>query len=143
MPSVRPDAARCHDPVVAGHLPLFDDGERDSRSPAKRAESQFAFLNRTGLPYFAPVRDLLEEWFGYVSPDVQPGLRQRFRQDDQGQFMAAFWELYLHEAHRRLGFDIQYEPPVPGTGRRPDFLFERGDERFYLEGTLVWYPDAQ
>jgi hypothetical protein len=78
-----------------------------------------------------------------VSPDVQPGLRQRFRQDDPGQFMGAFWELYLHEAHRRLGFDIQYEPPVPGTGRRPDFLFERGDERFYLEGTLVWYPDAQ
>jgi hypothetical protein len=134
---------RCHDADVSGQLRLFDDLERDSRSPAKRAESQFAFLNRTGRPYFGPVRDLLEDWFSHFPPDVQPALRSRFRKDDPGQNMGAFWELYLHEAHRRLGFAIQYEPPVPGTGRSPDFLFERADERFYLEATLVMYPDAQ
>lgn len=111
----------CHDADVAGQIRLFDDMERDSRSPAKRAESQFAFLNRTGRPYFAPVRDLLEDWFSHLPPDVQPALRSRFRKDDPGQNMGAFWELYLHEAHRRLGFAIQYEPPVPGHGPKPRF----------------------
>jgi len=128
---------------MAGQPRLFDDRERDSRSPAKRAESQFAFLNRTGRPYFAPVRDLLEAWFAHWPAEAQVGLRQRFRQDDRGQHMGAFWELYLNETHRRLGFDIEYEPSVPGTARRPDFLVRRAQERYYIEGTLVLYPDSE
>jgi hypothetical protein len=48
------------------------------------------------------------------------------------QFESAFWELYLHELHVRLGFTVEVHPPGPGT-TRPDFLMTRGSERFYLE----------
>jgi hypothetical protein len=87
------------------------------------------------------VRDLLEEWFGHVPAEVQGGLRGRFRSNDEAQHVAAFWELYLYEAHRRLGFSIEFEPSMPDTPRRPDFLLERGEDRFYLEATLVRYSD--
>ena len=59
------------------------------------------------------MRDLLEDWFKHFPRDGQSGLKQRFRKDDPGQHMGACWELYLHEAHRRLGFEIEYEPQVP------------------------------
>ncbi len=51
------------------------------------------------------------------------------------QFEGAFWELYLHELHLRLGFDIEVHPPGPRT-THPDFLLTRGSERFYLEAVV-------
>lgn len=51
------------------------------------------------------------------------------------QFESAFWELYLHELHLRLGFDIEVHPPGPRT-THPDFLVNRGSERFYLEAVV-------
>jgi hypothetical protein len=51
------------------------------------------------------------------------------------QFESAFWELYLHELHLRLGFEIEVHPPGPRT-THPDFLLNRGSERFYLEAVV-------
>jgi hypothetical protein len=99
-------------------------------------------LNRVDRPNFALVRDLLEKWFDAYPADGKDALRSRFRDDNSAQHIAAFWELYLHEAYRRLGFSVQIEPAVPGATRRPDFLFEHDDDRFYLEATLVQYSDA-
>jgi hypothetical protein len=109
--------AICDDAAVAGQLRLFDDRERDSRSPAKRAESRFSFLNRTARPYFAPVRALLEEWFAHLPPGVQPGLRERFRKDDAGQHMGAFWELYsTFMGHASVAFTLdRYGHLFPGA----------------------------
>jgi hypothetical protein len=103
----------------------------------RRAEGRYTFLNRTARPYFVATRDMLEEWFAHLPPEGQSGLRSRFRADNPGQHIAAFWELYLHEVHRRLGYELEYEPELPNTSRKPDFLVHRGDERFYLEGTIV------
>jgi hypothetical protein len=52
-------------------------------------------------------------------------------------FDGAFWELYLHEVHHRLGFTVTREPEMAGVTRRPDFLIERDDGAFYLEATVV------
>ena len=49
-------------------LRLFDDRARTDPSPAPRAESHFGFLNRVDRPYFAAVRDLLED---LVADDVE------------------------------------------------------------------------
>ena len=51
------------------------------------------------------------------------------------QFESAFWELYLHELHSRLGFRVDVHPPGPRT-THPDFLLTRGSERFYLEAVV-------
>jgi len=118
---------------------LFDDRERADRSPASRAESHFAFLNRIDLPYFATVRRLLEEWFARFPSEAQKDVRARFRSDDDAECLGAFWELYLHEIHSRLGFKLKRDPEVPGTSRRPDFIVSGGTRPFYLEATVVSY----
>jgi hypothetical protein len=123
----------------AAELRLFDDLSRTDRSPASSAESHFAFLNRVDRPYFAAVRDLLEDWFTRFPAEAQKDLRARFRSDDKAQCLGAFWELYLHETHRCLGFELERDPAVPGTTRRPDFLIRGGAKPFYLEATTITY----
>ena len=122
---------------------LFDDIARTDGSPAPRAESHFAFLNRVDRPFFAASRDLLEEWFTRFPSDAQRDLQRRFRSDDNAQHEAAFWELYLHEIHRALGFELDRDPVVPGTSKRPDFLVLGGAKPFYLEATVVSYSKAE
>jgi hypothetical protein len=124
-------------------LRLFDDRRRSDPSPAPRAESHFRFLNRVDRPYFAAVRDVLEDWFTHFPRDAQKDLRARFRSDDNSECLGAFWELYLHEVHRRLGFELKRDPEVPGTTKRPDFLVRGGRRPFYLEATTVTYNRAE
>jgi hypothetical protein len=124
-------------------LTLFDDIARTDPRPAKHAESHFRFLNRVDSPYFAAARELLDDWFTRFPPEGRKDLRARFRSDDPGQSIGAFWELYLHEVHLRLGFELERDPEVPGTTKRPDFLARRGNDVFYLEATLVSYADAE
>jgi hypothetical protein len=82
-----------------------------------QAESHFGFLNRVDSAYFAAVRDLMEEWFTRFPASGQKDLRARFRSGDRGQSVGAFWKLYLHELHARLGFELEREPEVPAEGR--------------------------
>jgi hypothetical protein len=124
-------------------MPLFDDIVRTDSRLGSRTESQFRFLNRVDRPEFAAVRQLVEAWFDSFPPEARADLRERFRSDDLGQSLGAFWELYLHEIHRQLGYVLERDPEVPGTTKRPDFLAKRGDTAFYLEGTLVGYSDPE
>jgi hypothetical protein len=48
-----------------------------------------------------------------------------------------YWELYLHELHRCLGFEVTVHPEVPGTSTRPDFLMSNE------EAALVAYSDKE
>lgn len=124
-------------------MPLFDDTVRtDSRRP-KRTESLFRFLNRIEGDQYSRVRALMEDWFDRFPAGGQTDVRERFRDDEPGQSIGAFWELYLHEIHLRLGYTLERDPEVPGTTKRPDFRASRGTSAFYLEGTLVSYPDAE
>lgn len=85
------------------------------------------------------MRATLNEWFDRFAADQDPvavaDLRGRLRAKQPLQFEAAFWELYLHELHARLGFTIAVHPPGPRT-THPDFLVSRGLERFYLEAVV-------
>lgn len=63
-------------------------------------------------------------------------LRQRFRAKQSGQFLAAFWELYLHELFSRLGFKALVHPASGRGGTRPDFLVTQDEMRFYLEAVM-------
>lgn len=121
---------------VSGAVRVFDQRERTDKSIGRHGESMFEFLDRTGTAYFGAARDLVEGWFARVPVGHQPALRGALRSSTE-QFSAAFWELYLHEAYRRSGYEIEIHPPLSGSARRPDFLLSRGDERFYLEAVSV------
>jgi hypothetical protein len=102
-------------------------------------ESAYAFFDRVDDPVCERVRTLLEEWFQHY-PEVEEkrNVRGRLVSRDDGHFVSAFWELYLHEAYTQLGFDVEeIEPVVPGSTNRPDFLLRRGPTRFYLEAVTL------
>lgn len=116
---------------------LFDRIERSDRSPARPGESRFEFLNRSGTRYFARVRDLIEDWLGRVARNHRGDLEAALREDDE-QHEAAFWELYLHEAYRRSGFEVEIHPELDDVPTRPDFrLTSPSGESFYLEAVTV------
>jgi len=96
------------------------------------------FLNRVHTPYWAAVRDLIEDWFARLPDKAQKDVRGRLRSKDNRQFHGAFWELYLHETLVRSGFDVECHPEVQGTTRVPDFLARRGDAAMYIEARTTF-----
>jgi integrase len=102
---------------------LFDDAPRSDPSRARAQESPFQFLNRVSRPEEAAPRAILNAWFAYWPVDDREDLAARFRARDERQFYGAFWELYLHEVHRRLGFAATRDPEMPDG----DMLLARVD----------------
>lgn len=112
-----------------------------SDSQIQRAsESDYGFFQRVDDPVFGRIRNLFNQWFERFasSQDAEAvaDLRQRFRAKQGGQFLGAFWELYLHELFSRLGFAAKVHPPSAKGGNRPDFLMTQGEQRFYLEAVM-------
>jgi hypothetical protein len=108
---------------------LFDETQRTDSSLGKRTETLFRGLNRVARPEFDAVRSLLESWFERFSDAGKKQLRGDFRATEPRQSLGAFWELYVHEIHRRLGYELERDPELADTSRRPDFLARRGDKR--------------
>ncbi len=118
---------------MSDHEELFGPGPRQDASPASHRESSAEFLDRAAGEYWQAVRDLINDWLRRVPPQERRALMARLRRQDDHTFRATFLELYLHEALIRSGLDVEIEPSLPGTGRRPDFLAHSAGESFYLE----------
>lgn len=119
-------------------MSIFGSDLRSDPSPLRHGETVHAFLDRCSDPFFAAVRDLLEDWLAQVPEEHRQGLVGAFR-DSQNKhaFMSAFWELYLHEMYRRCGYEITIHPQLPNTSKRPDFLVDGNGDRFYVEAVQV------
>ncbi|HWT92450.1 MAG TPA: hypothetical protein VN238_05605 [Solirubrobacteraceae bacterium] len=115
---------------------LFADRERDDPLPAGPTESTWDFLSRTSDAAFTRVRDTMNDWFTRYPSAEQPDLRGRMASGDQQEFHAAWFELYLYELHRRLGFAVDVHPDLPDAGTHPDFAVARSNEQFYLEANV-------
>jgi hypothetical protein len=112
---------------------IFGDFERTDAAPAYDTESSYHFLNRAARPQWELVRDLVEDWFSEYPEDAQADVRNRFQDDDYGQHMGAWWELYTYRLFRRLGNDVSIHPVLANTSRQPDFMVARDGMRFYVE----------
>lgn len=121
---------------------LFEDRHRDDDRYLQPGETSIDLLDRTSRPELAWPRSYLNDWFENWPADGRNELRSRLRAKDQANVVGAFWELYLHEAHRRLGFAIVREPELTGRANPPDFLMEKDDVSFYLEATVFGPSDA-
>lgn len=98
-----------------------------------RAISTYEFLKRCSRPECKRIRNQLEEWFGhYPGPDSEE-LKSRVRSGDEGHFRSAFWELYLHEFLRRLGYSVEVHPELETEGdKSPDFLARHPEDKNIL-----------
>jgi hypothetical protein len=116
---------------------LFDDRRRNDPSERKPGEHTWRFLDRVDDPVFDRVRRLLNAWYARYPPEHRTKLRGNLARGGNKQFHSAWFELYLHELHRALGFDVVVEPPLPEVAGDPDFLVTGAGGPFLLEATVV------
>lgn len=119
-------------------MTLFDDFTRTDPSPARDGESSFEFMNRVRQPFWERIRDELDTWFADYPVDDADDLRARFRSSAPDQHFAAWWELYLHRFFRRLGFDVDLHPALPGITTKPDFRVTAGDTSILVEAATTF-----
>lgn len=121
-------------------MKLFDEWERTETRPAKNHEPKFEYVNLSARPAFIAIRRLLEDWFSRYPDSPESGkrdIRNRFRDRNDQNHTGAFFELFLNELFRRLGYTLIPHPDIPGVPTHPDFLVQRdGRSCFYLEATV-------
>ena len=111
--------------------------DRTDETPRAHQEPAYAFLDRAAGARWARVRGELDGWFARLPAAARTDLRNRFAQDAELDHAGAFWELWVHEAHRRRGFDVTVNIGTEAGERRQDFVLARGRERCWLEATVV------
>ncbi len=121
---------------------LFDDFERTNDNPSEDGEPLFTFINRAAGENWRSVRELLSEWVAAYPNSDRAALISRFRRTDRRGFLGAFWELYLHELFRRLGFAIELHPTIDGVRHRPDFLLSKEGTCVYVEAVTKYEPQS-
>lgn len=124
-------------------LKVFEEWDRTDPQPAHHGEPLSTFLDRVAQPLFERVRSLMNDWVSSLPDEAMADVVPRLRSPLAHVFRAAFWELYVHEALVRCGFDVSVHPVVDGTLKVPDFLAVRGDARFYVEATAAAASDAE
>jgi hypothetical protein len=112
---------------------IFDDFQRNNAKPASETESSYHFLNRVARPEWQRVRDLVEEWYAVYPQAAQADIRGRLQNDDYAQHIGAWWELYIFNLFRRLGYGVSVHPVLANTPRQPDFVVTQGAESMYVE----------
>lgn len=118
-------------------MTLFEKYQRSDGSAPRHAESTYQLIDRRVGDSWDRVRSDLNDWFESYPEDGSEDLCRRFRSPKSDQHLGAWWELYVHELLRRLNFQIDLHPNIPGTSRRPDFSASRGEIEFYVEATHV------
>ncbi len=111
--------------------------ERTDASPRAHQEPAYAFLDRAAGTQWERARHELDGWFAQLPAAARCDLRNRFAQDAALDHAGAFWELWVHEAHRRRGFEVTVNIGTEAGERRQDFVLARGREHCWLEATVV------
>jgi hypothetical protein len=111
-------------------MKLFEDKPRDHLAPKENSEHPFEYIDRSGRPEAARVREFVEGAFSFYPPERQAELVARLRSD---HYRSGSFELILHELFRLRDVPVEIEAPKPGTTKRPDFLVGKGVDSFYLE----------
>ena len=115
-------------------MQLFSDISRTDTAPASHGEDRFEYYNRSARVGVVNIRRLIQAWFDAYPRSEQAELAARFR----WAFDSAYFELFLHELSRRLGYDVTVHPHLPsGISKRPDFGLTLADKLTYLEARVV------
>lgn len=89
---------------------------------------------------------MLEDWFSRYPDEHKAEFRSRFTSGDlldRGQFVGAWWELYIYSLYWHLGYSIELHPALEDVDTRPDFLVMLGGESMYVECIASTATDAQ
>lgn len=121
-------------------MPLFDVKERTDPSPMKETENHYQFYDRSSREEMQQKRNDLNNWILCLSASEQKEIISRMKEDKLG-FISSEIELTLHHILSNLGYSITIHPELK-SGKKPDFLAENENLKFFLEATVV-YPSEQ
>lgn len=122
---------------------LFDDIQRrpGDLDRASNTTTTWEYLNRSGRPDVAVVRDELDRWFRRFPAGHQAELARRFRTDRRGDSLAPFFELFLHEMVVRFQCDVEVHPTT-SVGTCPDFRVTCPNGKTSLLEATVAYEES-
>jgi hypothetical protein len=119
---------------------LFDPNLVDltKLGPSNHDERSFHYLQTSGKPSSARIRELLEQWFADYPDDHKSELKQRFV-TSKSDIQSPTFELALYATFKQLGADVEIHPKVSDdTDKRPDFRIRLPSGFvFYLEAVLA------
>ncbi len=124
---------------MIGNNLLFYEKERQDIRPKAFIEGEYHYLDRSGRPECANIRNIMNRWISKYPDEHRSELICRLSSGDERQFAAASFELLLFACIYSLGYKVQVHPSLPnGSPKRPDFLVrDLNGNLFFLEAVLA------
>lgn len=111
---------------------LFSEIKRDFTGPAEANEDSFSYYERSARKDISKVRDLLEKWFQNLPETEKYEVKKRFKKS----FDSVFYELFLFNFFKKLGYEIIIHPKIENTDKKPDFLVSKDGIEIYIEAKI-------
>ena len=118
---------------------LFSTKERTILGPMTELEGPWEYLDRSGKPQAARIREFLNQWVAQYPAEHRENLVSRIQSKKDGSYEGASFELIVFALLKALGCSVQLEPTLPnGSLKRPDFLATTPTgEQVYVEATVA------
>ena len=118
---------------------LFSDVAHADVDPKPYLEPEYRYLDRSARVPAERVREVLEALFVHYPDEHRSEFVSRFQSDNDVQFTASVFELYLHELLVQLGYSVEiHRGSESEQGRRPDFyVTSRETEGTYIEAVVA------
>ncbi|NRT13571.1 hypothetical protein [Flavobacterium sp. 14A] len=115
-------------------IKLFDKTNEYIEGSSSNNGNSFNNYHKSNRFDMKIIRDTLEGWFSKY-PEVEKNeLKIRFKKD----FDSAFFELFLYELFKKLGYEILIHPKLKNSKKRPDFLITKNGKQTYVEAKICF-----
>lgn len=115
-------------------IELFDKTSEVIKGPSSNNENPFNYYHKSNRKDMALIRKTLEKWFLEYPEAEKVELKNRFKKDMD----SAFFELFLYQMFKKLGFEITIHPEIKDSRKRPDFLISKNDFEAYAEAKICY-----
>ncbi|HLW33809.1 MAG TPA: hypothetical protein VKX40_16225 [Aequorivita sp.] len=115
-------------------IKLFDKTSDIIIGPADNNENSFNYYHKSTRKDILIIRETIESWFLSFPDSEKIELKNRFDKDMD----SAFFELFLYQMFKKLGFLITIHPELEDSNKRPDFLIEKDGVQSYVEAKVCY-----
>jgi hypothetical protein len=115
-------------------MKLFDETTEIIVGPSSNNENSFNYYHKSNRKDIQTIRETLEKWFSEYPKSEKLELKSRFKKD----LDSAFYELFLFEMFKKLGFNIKIHPKLENSNKRPDFLISKDNFQAYIEAKICF-----
>jgi hypothetical protein len=115
-------------------IKLFDKTLDIIAGPSDNNENSYNYYHKSDRKDILIIRETIENWFLSYPDSEKIELKNRFKKDMD----SAFYELFLYEMFKKLGFLITIHPELENSNKRPDFLIEKDGIQSYVEAKVCY-----